>query len=201
MGPIQDAYMAGFLSGVFWVSVSGLCAIAIPMVFWAWKGEEEEATDEEVEGGDSPTESDGESSSSSVAEDDDDVLQREVIEDDEDEEHISETIAHPETVASSEIINAFAECQAQHIDIYQSRVEELDIISSFRKYQGLNFTEVEAEAQKRGYTLYILFVGNEKQAPRSSYDPKTLGVRVRSMEEPIVTDFIDVGGTNRHNRV
>jgi hypothetical protein len=90
------------------------------------------------------------------------------------------------------------------------RSEELEIINNFRGLVNKKFKDAVEEARKQGFSLRILYVSTKDVRDGSgTYDKQCLGVRVRKPDFPVlgesrdeyfVTEIVEVGGVDVHNR-
>lgn len=94
-----------------------------------------------------------------------------------------------------------------------SRADELEIIHAFRGIVNMNYGDACTQVEEQGYVLHPLYIGTGTKMPYpSGYSGTVIGVRVRDPEtnftgnkyvpstNAIVTEIIDIGGVDIHNR-
>lgn len=91
-----------------------------------------------------------------------------------------------------------------------SRADELDIIHNFEYIVGKGYYESRELVEGEGYSLHPIYVNDEDKQEALLYSGSVLGVKVRdpcyspSMKilspQAVITEIVDVGGQDPHNR-
>lgn len=91
-----------------------------------------------------------------------------------------------------------------------SRADELEVVSTFKHIEGMNYNTAANIVGDQGHILHPLFVDYSGPFRRELYDGKVLGVRISDPDfnhqekkpspSAVVTEVLDVGGQNINNR-